>query len=52
MLPALASLIVEAARYSQIWLTSHCPRLAELIGSEQNFRLYQLANQQGETVLA
>ncbi len=52
MLPALASLIVEAARYSQIWLTSHSPRLAELIASEQNFRLYQLANQQGETVLA
>lgn len=52
MLPALASLIVEAARYSQIWLTSHSPRLAELIGSAQNFRLYQLANQQGETVLA
>lgn len=52
MLPALASLIVEAARYSQIWLTSHSPRLAELIGSARPFRLYQLQNQQGETVLA
>ncbi|RCI97085.1 chromosome segregation protein SMC, partial [Klebsiella pneumoniae] len=31
MLPALARLIIEASRYSQIWLTSHSAELAELI---------------------
>ena len=33
MLPALARLIIEASRYSQIWLTSHSAELAELIAA-------------------
>lgn len=31
MLPALASLIAEASRYSQIWLTSHSPELGKCL---------------------
>jgi predicted ATPase len=37
MLPALASLIAEASRYSQIWLTSHSPELAKLIEKHRSF---------------
>ncbi|MBB1200309.1 chromosome segregation protein SMC [Enterobacteriaceae bacterium 89] len=49
MLPALAKLIIEASRYTQIWLTSHSPVLAELIGKEIAFRFYELENNDGET---
>ncbi|WP_446698171.1 AAA family ATPase [Atlantibacter hermannii] len=49
MLPALAKLIAEASRYSQIWLTSHSPELAKLIEQHAPFTLYQLAMEEGET---
>ena len=49
MLPALASLIAEASRYSQIWLTSHSPELATLIEKQRSFSLYQLSMVEGET---
>ena len=49
MLPALASLIAEASRYSQIWLTSHSPQLANLIEKHRSFSLYQLSMVEGET---
>lgn len=47
MLPALASLIAEASRYSQIWLTSHSPELATLIEKQRSFSLYQLSMVEG-----
>lgn len=47
MLPALASLIAEASRYSQIWLTSHSPELAQLIEKHRSFSLYQLSMAEG-----
>ncbi len=49
MLPALASLIAEASRYSQIWLTSHSPELATMIEKQRSFSLYQLSMVEGET---
>ncbi|VCW78270.1 hypothetical protein BANRA_05145 [Klebsiella pneumoniae] len=48
MLPALARLIIEASRYSQIWLTSHSAELAELIAAGRCQR-YALENRGGET---
>jgi AAA15 family ATPase/GTPase len=48
MLPALASLIAEASRYSQIWLTSHSPELATLIEKQRSFSLYQLSMTEGD----
>ncbi|SNY59251.1 AAA family ATPase [Enterobacter sp. CC120223-11] len=51
LLPALAKLIVESSRYSQIWLTSHSPELAELIAGHTAFHLYELENGDGETVI-
>lgn len=49
MLPALARLIAEASRYTQIWLTSHSPALAQLIEKHTPFTLYELAIENGET---
>ena len=49
MLPALARLIAEASRYTQIWLTSHSPELARLIEKHRSFTLYELSIEQGET---
>lgn len=51
LLPALALLIAEASRYSQLWITSHSPQLAELIGRHSEVTHYQLMQQQGETLL-
>ncbi|VDR27109.1 Predicted ATPase [Raoultella terrigena] len=42
MFPALARLIVEASRYSQIWLTSHSAELTELISSLAESQIYEL----------
>lgn len=49
MLPALARLIVEASRYSQIWLTSHSAELADLIAAGAACQRYALENSGGET---
>jgi hypothetical protein len=49
MFPALARLIIEASRYSQIWLTSHSAELAELIAAGAPCQRYALENRGGET---
>lgn len=51
MLPALARLIAEASRYTQIWLTSHSPELATLIEKHTSFTLYELGIEKGETTM-
>ncbi|KIA80510.1 RecF/RecN/SMC N-terminal domain protein [Chromobacterium piscinae] len=51
LLPSLARLIAEASRYSQIWVTSHSPHLAELIRRHRPLKLFPLALQDGETLL-
>ncbi|BBH10819.1 AAA family ATPase [Chromobacterium haemolyticum] len=52
LLPALARLIAEAGRHSQLWVTSHSLRLAELIARHRPLRRFMLAQRDGETVLA
>ncbi|OQS34559.1 AAA family ATPase [Chromobacterium haemolyticum] len=52
LLPALARLIAEAGRHSQLWVTSHSPRLAELIALHRPLRRFTLTQRDGETVLA
>lgn len=47
MLPALAMLIAEASRYTQIWLTSHSMALAELIKVHVGFSLFELSIDEG-----
>lgn len=49
MLPALAKLIAEASRWTQIWLTSHSPELARLVQQHAACARYQLAMNEGET---
>lgn len=51
LLPALAMLIAEASRYSQIWLTSHSTVLAEMIKTYCEVTHFQLDQKMGETVL-
>jgi len=51
LLPALAQLIAEASRYSQLWVTSHSPALAAMIARHSEVTHYRLAQRQGETVL-
>ncbi|MCS3432218.1 AAA family ATPase [Klebsiella sp. BIGb0407] len=51
MLPALAKLISQASRYSQIWLTSHSHELATLIGKYVEFQLYELSISNGQTCI-
>ncbi|OON34760.1 chromosome segregation protein SMC [Izhakiella australiensis] len=51
MLPSLALLIGEASRYSQLWVTSHSPTLAELIARHVEVKHYTLAQREGETVI-
>lgn len=48
MFPALARLIVEASRYSQIWLTSHSAELAQLISARAEPHL-RIENNGGQT---
>ncbi|AUH52192.1 chromosome segregation protein SMC [Chromobacterium sp. ATCC 53434] len=50
LLPALARLIAEASRHSQLWVTSHSPALAEMIRRHQPLKLFALAMRDGETV--
>lgn len=49
LLPALAQLIAEASRYSQLWVTSHSPLLAQLIAEHCEIRHYQLHQVDGAT---
>lgn len=52
MLPALAKLIAEASRYTQIWLTSHSMALATLIKAHAAFSLFELSIEDGASSLA
>lgn len=49
MLPALANLIIEASRFSQIFLTTHSKKLADLINTQTKFDLFELNLNNGET---
>ncbi|OHX20380.1 AAA family ATPase [Chromobacterium sphagni] len=51
LLPALARLIAEASRYSQLWVTSHSPQLATLIRRHRPLRQFALQMRDGETAL-
>lgn len=50
ILPAVAMLIYEASKFSQIWLTTHSPELPALINNFAKFKLYDLTMDRGETI--
>ena len=50
LLPPLANLIVNASSHSQVWVTTHSTRLAELIGEQSEFRHIHLQLQDGATI--
>lgn len=52
LLPALARLIAEASQFSQIWVTSHSPKLARLIAQHTPVNHLQLRQTEGETCIA
>lgn len=49
LLPALARLIAEASQFSQLWITSHSPRLAALIAQHTAVNHIALEQREGET---
>ncbi|OTG68395.1 chromosome segregation protein SMC [Acinetobacter sp. ANC 4470] len=51
LLPALALLIAEASRYTQLWITSHSPLLADMIKEYCEVQHYRLGQENGETVI-
>lgn len=51
LLPALALLIAEASRYTQLWVTSHSTALAEMIQQHCELRHVQLDQNNGETLV-
>lgn len=51
MLPALGRLIAEAARYSQLWITTHSPVLASCIEAHASCKRFSLQMVEGETCL-
>lgn len=51
LLPALALLIAEASHYTQLWVTSHSPDLAEMIGHYKEVQHIQLDQKDGETIV-
>lgn len=51
LLPALAMLIAEASRYTQLWVTSHSIALAEMIKAHTAVLHFQLDQKEGETVI-
>ncbi len=52
LLPALAQLIAEASRHSQLWITSHSTQLIRSIQACSEMSLFELCQRAGETVLA
>lgn len=50
LLPALALLIAEASRYTQLWVTSHSLALAEMIKGYCAISHFQLDQQAGESI--
>lgn len=51
LLPALAKLLAEASRHSQLWITSHSPALANAIARHQPVRRFLLDQEEGATVV-
>ena len=51
LLPPLANLIARASERAQLWVITHSPRLAALIGEVSGEPPYRLAMQEGETVV-
>lgn len=51
LLPALAKLIAEASRYTQLWVTTHSQELVEMIRQHEPIKHYALALKHGETVI-
>ncbi|WP_180173922.1 AAA family ATPase [Acinetobacter sp. YH01024] len=51
LLPALALLIAEASRYTQLWLTTHSNELVEMIKQYSDVQHYQLDQVEGKTVV-
>ena len=49
LLPALARLIAEASQFSQLWITSHSPKLATLIAQHTAVNHIELEQIEGET---
>lgn len=49
LLPALARLIAEASQFSQLWITSHSPKLATLIRQHTALNHIELEQIEGET---
>ena len=52
LLAPLAELIVDASRYSQVWVTTHSPSLAEAIEARSGVAPIRLRLVEGETVIA
>jgi len=52
LLEGMARMIVRASRYSQIWITTHSTRLAELIEKDSGESSIRLELVKGETVVA
>ncbi|MFN8855408.1 MAG: AAA family ATPase [Planctomycetaceae bacterium] len=52
LLAPLAELIVDASRYSQVWVTTHSPSLAEAIEARSGVSPIRLRLVEGETVIA
>jgi predicted ATPase len=52
LLAPLAALIVDASRYSQVWVTTHSPSLAEAIEARSGVSPIRLRLVEGETVIA
>ena len=51
LLPALAMLIAEASQYTQLWVTSHSPDLADMIGRYCELQHIRLDQNNGETIV-
>lgn len=51
LLPALALLIAEASRYTQLWVTSHSEALVEMIQTHTAITHYLLDQKDGETII-
>ncbi len=51
LIPALAQLIVEASRFSQIWVTTHSQILAKRIEELSGTKPFELSLVEGETVV-
>lgn len=51
LIPALARLIAEASRYSQLWITSHSPVLAKEISRHRSVHIFTLGQINGATVV-